>query len=183
LTTDAGTPGRRPDAPNDGPAGSDALNRLGQQMIRQSRTMHAIKAAIFSEIPPDVDWATGTVLAHLVRGGACRQVALAEGSLLDPSTISRHVAALVRGGMVERRPDPEDGRAVMLAATEHGRAVVEAMQRSRDRMLTFALQHWSAEDLDLLAGLMGRLNDDFEKYRQSMPVQHVRAGAPASRGA
>jgi DNA-binding MarR family transcriptional regulator len=165
------------------PAGSDALNRLGQQMIRQSRTMHAMKTEMFAGITAEVDPGALLVLAHLVRGGLCRQGALAEGSLLDPSTVSRHVAALVRAALVERRPDPGDGRAVVLAATRDGEAVVEGMAAARDRMLRIALQDWSEDDLDSLAALMSRLNDDFETYRQSLPAQHARAGAPASRGA
>jgi DNA-binding MarR family transcriptional regulator len=165
------------------PAGSDALTRLGQQMIRQSRTMHAMKAAMFADTTLDVDPGALAVLAHLVRGGVCRQGALAEGSLLDPSTVSRHVAALVRARLVERRPDPADGRAVVLVATGEGEAVVDGLQATRDRMLRIALQDWSEADLDSLAALMSRLNDDFETYRQVLPVQHVRAGAPASREA
>jgi DNA-binding MarR family transcriptional regulator len=163
------------------PLGSDALSRLGQQMIRQSRTMHAMKAAVFGDITIDVDPGALSVLFHLVKGGACRQGTLAEGSLLDPSTVSRHVAALVRAGLVERRPDPADGRAVVLAATEAGEAAVRGMQEARDRMLRVALQDWSEGDLDSLAALMSRLNDDFDIYRQSLPVQHARAGATASR--
>jgi hypothetical protein len=72
---------------------------------------------------------------------------------------------------------------VVLAATRDGEAVVGGMQATRDRMLRVALQDWSEGDLDSLAALMSRLNDDFETYRQSLPVQPVRAGAPASRGA
>jgi DNA-binding MarR family transcriptional regulator len=163
------------------PPGSDALNRLGQQMIRQSRTMHAMKAVVFGDAPADVDPGALAVLFHLVKGGVCRQGALAEGSLLDPSTVSRHVAALVRGGLVERRPDPADGRAVVLAATDEGESVVGRMTAARDRMLRVALQDWSEDDLDALAALMSRLNDDFDRYRQSLPGQHARAGATASR--
>jgi DNA-binding MarR family transcriptional regulator len=145
--------------------------------------MQAMKAAMFAGITADVDPGALTVLAHLVHGGVCRQGALAEGSLLDPSTVSRHVAALVRAGLVERRPEPADGRAVVLAATRDGEAVVRGMAATRDRMLRFALQDWSEADLDSLAALMSRLNDDFETYRQSLPVQPVRAGAPAPSGA
>jgi DNA-binding MarR family transcriptional regulator len=168
---------------DDLPAGSDALSRLGQQMLRQSRAMHAMKATLYGGLTADVDLGALTVLFHLVRGGTCRQVALAEGSLLDPSTVSRHVAALVRGGLAERRPDLADGRAVVLAATAAGEAVVRGMQEARDRMLQTALQDWSEADLDALAALMSRLNDDFDTYRQSLPAQHLRAGAPASRDA
>lgn len=45
---------------------------------------------------------------------------VAETLLLDKSTASRVIAALERKGYVVRRPDPLDGRAVLLEATAEG---------------------------------------------------------------
>ena len=50
--------------------------------------------------------------------GPHRSNALAEAVHSDPSTVSRQIAALVKVGYVERRPDPADGRACLLAATD-----------------------------------------------------------------
>ena len=59
-------------------------------------------------------------LETLVEHGPLRQGALAERLFLDKSTTSRVVNALVRKGYVEQRPDPTDGRAMLISATRQG---------------------------------------------------------------
>lgn len=62
-------------------------------------------------------------LELLVERGPSRSLVLAEGLMLDKSTTTRVVDALVRKGYVERLPDPDDARAVSLRATRAGRAL------------------------------------------------------------
>src|SRR5690348_8320204 len=64
-------------------------------------------------------------LEELVEKGASRSRALAEALLLDKSTTTRVVDALVRKGYVKRRSDPDDARAVSLAVTAAGRKLYE----------------------------------------------------------
>lgn len=64
-------------------------------------------------------------LEVLVERGPSRSQALAEALLLDKSTTTRVVDALVRKGYVERLPDPEDARAVSLRVTTDGRRLYE----------------------------------------------------------
>lgn len=60
-------------------------------------------------------------LEVLVGRGALRSQALAAALHLDKSTTTRVVDALVRKGYVERLPDPDDARAVLLRITRKGR--------------------------------------------------------------
>ncbi len=60
-------------------------------------------------------------LEALVERGPSRSQALAEALLLDKSTTTRVVDALVRKGYVERQPDPDDARALALKVTATGR--------------------------------------------------------------
>lgn len=62
-------------------------------------------------------------LEVLVEQGPLRSLALADALMLDKSTTTRVVDALVRKGYVERRADPGDARAVLLTATRAGRAL------------------------------------------------------------
>lgn len=64
-------------------------------------------------------------LEVLVERGPSRSQALAEALMLDKSTTTRVVDALVRKGYVERLPDPEDARAVSLRVTTDGRRLYE----------------------------------------------------------
>jgi DNA-binding MarR family transcriptional regulator len=141
--------------------------RLSQELGRHMRLLHLLKTHLTGLMPPGVDWATFGVLNQLIRCGARRQSDLAELSLLDPSTVSRHVGQLVRQHLVERRPDPEDGRAVQLVATERGQAVVDETMRLRNQAFSAALSGWDAEDLRALTRLMSRFNDDLEALRQN----------------
>jgi DNA-binding MarR family transcriptional regulator len=85
--------------------------------------------------------------------------------MLDPSTVSRYVAQLVKAGLVERRPDPADGRAVLLVAGEQGQAVgAEAMARRR-QLIADLLTTWSDDDARQLVNLLRRLNDEMDSRR------------------
>lgn len=62
-------------------------------------------------------------LELLVERGPSRSLVLADALMLDKSTTTRVIDALVRKGYVERLPDPDDARAVSLRATRSGRAL------------------------------------------------------------
>ncbi|WP_266168828.1 MarR family winged helix-turn-helix transcriptional regulator [Dyella subtropica] len=64
-------------------------------------------------------------LEALVERGPCRSQALAEVLMLDKSTTTRVVDALVRKGYAARLPDPVDARAVSLEVTPAGRKLYE----------------------------------------------------------
>lgn len=81
-------------------------------------------------------------LEVLVEQGALRSQALAEALMLDKSTTTRVVDALVRKGYVERTPDLHDRRAVTLRVTRSGRGLYERINRGL-----------VAEQAELLRGL------------------------------
>ncbi|MFP7723540.1 MarR family winged helix-turn-helix transcriptional regulator [Lysobacter sp. A3-1-A15] len=60
-------------------------------------------------------------LEALVERGVLRSQALADALMLDKSTTTRVVDALVRKGYVVRRADPDDARAHALTVTAPGR--------------------------------------------------------------
>ena len=67
-------------------------------------------------------------LEALVVAGPLRLNAVAGRLYLDKSTASRVVDGLVEKGHAERTRDPEDGRAVLVAATGEGRALYERIE-------------------------------------------------------
>lgn len=69
------------------------------------------------------------VLARVAEEGSVRQVDLTEPALVDAPNVSRLSDRLVAAGLVERRPDPDDGRARVLVATEEGRRVTAELKR------------------------------------------------------
>ena len=138
---------------------------LGQELGRHLRILHLLRTTQADLMPTGLDRAAFGVLHQLVRCGPSRQADLAEVSLLDPSTVSRHVGQLVRQQLAERRPDPEDGRAVQLVATARGHAVADESVRRRHQVLRAALTGWGEEDVRSLTTLLSRLNDDLDSFR------------------
>lgn len=94
------------------------------------------------------------------RCGPLRQSALAELSHIDASTISRHVADLVGQGLVERLPDPADGRASLLALTADGRDALAAMRREREEHASGALREWTTEEITAFTAALARYTHD-----------------------
>jgi DNA-binding MarR family transcriptional regulator len=78
----------------------------------------------------DLRFADGVVFQHLV--AAPRTIgALAERLGVSQQAASKAVADLQRRGYVLREPDPDDGRARLVALTERGNAAIEAGRRHR----------------------------------------------------
>jgi len=90
----------------------------------------------------------------------CHSKDLAAQCALDPSTISRAVAALVRTGLVRRAADQNDGRASVLALTPQGREVLADVTGWYDERLADALRDWTVHDLNALASMLQRFSDD-----------------------
>ena len=143
------------------PAPPDArladIQTLSEQWPRFMRLTHALKGQMAGA---DRDRAARILLFPLVRLGPLRQGALAEHVHSDPSTVSRHVAALVEQGLVRRVADETDGRASRLVVTEAGHAAVAVLRREREAHLARVTAEWDAADLATLTTLFGRLLDD-----------------------
>lgn len=78
---------------------------------------------------------------------------------VQPPTMTKVVAALTERGFVSREPDPLDKRAVRLAVTEAGHAVIDAERRARDAWLRERLDRLDPSAKDVLAAAVSVLND------------------------
>ena len=63
-------------------------------------------------------------------------------------------------GLVERQPDPDDGRASLLVATPDGQVAFAAKRRQRHELFQRVMGDWSAADVETLTTLLSRFNDD-----------------------
>jgi len=91
-----------------------------------------------------------------------RVTELAGCANLDTSTVSRHVAQLDRTGLVERTPDPDDGRAHRVQLTDLGRQRLEDGFARRRRLLARAFADWRPDDIAHLDRLLDRFVHDVE---------------------
>ena len=155
----------------------DPVQELSLELARHARILHLVKTVSSSSMS-GLDSGAVHVLMFLVKAGPLRQGALAECAMLDPSTVSRYVAQLVRSGHVERRADPVDGRAVQLVATELGRALARRIAARRDALLRDVVAGWAPDEVHDLAVRMRRINDDFEAHRPQVRPQHLALSGP-----
>ena len=96
------------------------------------------------------------VLAGLLRNGDMTIGALAARERVQPPSMTRTVNCLAEGEYVERRAHPDDGRQVVVALTDAGRATVLADRARRDA--------WLARRLD------GLTSDERETLRKAAPL-------------
>ncbi|XVV04196.1 MarR family winged helix-turn-helix transcriptional regulator [Actinosynnema sp. CA-248983] len=134
--------------------------RIGTAMVRLNK-MHACVAAHMSK--SGMDKASFVLLANLSQLGPSRSSALAEAVFSDPSTVSRQVATLVKEGWVERRADPDDGRASVLAVTDAGKRLLDERRAQRNQAIARMLADWSEADLTAFIDHFERFVGDYEK--------------------
>jgi DNA-binding MarR family transcriptional regulator len=145
------------------------ITALSDQMVRLNRANHALRSQMVARgLDGGVELAAYGLLFQLVVDGPKRSSSLAESACVDPSTVSRQVGQLVTAGLVERQPDPEDGRATLLAATPAGHELHEAKMRRRIRMFSRLVEGWSDDDVETLTALLARYNDTFTALRPTL---------------
>jgi DNA-binding MarR family transcriptional regulator len=140
-------------------------DRIGLQLIRLIRLIE--RQRVIKAKQEGVERAAYVLLARLVIEGPHRSNALAEAVHSDPSTVSRQIAALVKIGYVERRPDPADGRACLLAATDEGHRVFAANRDLRNRWISDVTSDWDDADRERLVELMDRFTTALENHHES----------------
>ncbi len=103
------------------------------------------------------------VLTRLWKEGAASAGVLAGAERVRPQSMATIVAALEQRGLVERTPDPEDGRRQVVSLTKTGRQRAESDRQVREEWLARAIHDRYSERerrtiLDALA-LLERLDD------------------------
>jgi len=97
--------------------------------------------------------------ARVLGFAACEPLSqrrLAERFGCDPSNISVLVDKLVERSLVERRPDPSDGRVKLIVATDAGRALAERCCQERE-WLSRTLDELSDDQREELRAALGLL--------------------------
>jgi DNA-binding MarR family transcriptional regulator len=102
----------------------------------------------------------GAVLGRLDREGPCSVSDLAGAEKVRPQSMAQTVGELESDGLIERRPDPDDGRRALVELTGAGRETLEDDRRRRVGWLVSAIAALPARDQEVLAratAIIGRL--------------------------
>jgi DNA-binding MarR family transcriptional regulator len=101
------------------------------QVIRRLRAEHRFSLS------------QGSVLGRLDREGTMSIGDMAEAERVRPQSMTQTVSDLEREGLIERHPDPADGRRTLIALTDDGRRILGEDRRQREGWLARAI----ADDL------------------------------------
>ncbi|MFI6048788.1 MarR family winged helix-turn-helix transcriptional regulator [Streptomyces violascens] len=87
-----------------------------------------------------------SALTLIDKGGAASASALAATEGVRPQSMAATLAALGRQGLIQRSPDPEDGRRQLVTLTPAGRERAEGNRQARAEWLTQAFQDRYTEE-------------------------------------
>jgi DNA-binding MarR family transcriptional regulator len=115
---------------------SDLLRSAGELRIAVGRIVRRLRQEWEAG---DLTAAELSMLARLEQDGPCGPVALAEAEQVTPPVVCTTVAGLQRQGLVQRDPDPCDGRRVILSVTPAGQAELTARRSALSQRVAAAL--------------------------------------------
>jgi DNA-binding MarR family transcriptional regulator len=142
-------PGTVPDAD------LELIEHAVRSLFRQSRSMKS-QTAMQRRAGISLDRVSYGVLYHVGELGLARMSDVAHAVGAEMSTVSRQIATLEQRGLVQRTPDPDDGRAVRLALTVEGASMLAKMRDAWHARLAEAIETWPVEDVAKFATMLDR---------------------------
>ncbi|AZM56911.1 MarR family transcriptional regulator [Streptomyces sp. WAC 01529] len=165
-----GTPDRgAPDSALDVEAFTSAIEDFNRFYIR---------LPVLEKLP----FTTLSVLDTLAFGGSPRRLTeLTKTEQVSQPGITQLVTRLERDGLVERRPDPSDGRGVLVHITEAGREIGRSRRADRARHLRPLLDQLAPEQRRAIADALPALTRLAELGRARSQTAGTPSHGPASR--
>ncbi|UYM06705.1 MarR family winged helix-turn-helix transcriptional regulator [Solicola gregarius] len=124
----------------------DAITRFSRAMRASGRR--------FDRLETSLSRTDSALLRYLLTHGDSRAGDIATEYGIDASVVSRQVGCLVERGYVERRTDPADARAALLAITEAGRELLAEFDRKYSHYLAQRFEDWSEERIAHTAAVL-----------------------------
>jgi DNA-binding MarR family transcriptional regulator len=137
---------------------TDLLGGLEQEVGVMIRRIRRVIGERSRAVHPDLQASAYLMLSWLTTNGPQRASAMAEAFDIDKGAISRQVQHLADLGLVDRTPDPDDGRAALVSASAEAVARLTEVHDDRRRWLDDRLDDWPEADLSEFVRLLGRYN-------------------------
>lgn len=119
----------------------DCLAAWRALLLAQNGAVRAIEAALAVAGTVTLSWYDVLLELNAAPERRLRMQDLAARVVLSRTRVSRLVDEIVRAGLVERIPDPDDGRATFAAITGRGR---EALRKAAPRYLAGIEEHFTS---------------------------------------
>ncbi len=137
----------------------DALRELEREVGVMVRRVRRVIDERARAVHPDLQPASYLMFGYLLDNGPLRASALCTAFDIDKGAISRQVQHLVDLGLVDRAPDPDDGRATLISVTDDGASRFTDVVDHRRKWFDDRLGEWSADELLAFATMLSRYNE------------------------
>ncbi len=136
----------------------DALRQVEHEVGVLIRRVRRVIGERARAVHPDLQPPAYLMLGYVLDEGPIRASELSTVLDLDKGGISRQVQHLVDLGLVDRTPDPDDGRATLISVSDAGARRFQDVADHRRKFFDERLQKWSAAELLTFADTLGRYN-------------------------
>lgn len=154
LRSDSGAVG----AAASGEDRADAVRLLEMEFGELFTHVRRMYAEMANRLSPGMLPGAYKVFTTIARRGETTLSSLAELLHADKGQISRTVRELEELRLVQRAPDPADGRSSLLTATESGLERWNAARAPHENSLLTALETWQIDDIRELTRLLRALS-------------------------
>jgi DNA-binding MarR family transcriptional regulator len=137
---------------------SDTASQLSTAIVRTARVLRQDAAA-----EAGLGAGTTAALASIKRDGPLTPSELAEIERVKRPSITRTLACLDRQGLIERTPDPADGRSSLVSISAAGRERLALLRRRKSAYLARRLEALDPEEVATLARaaeILERMRED-----------------------
>jgi DNA-binding MarR family transcriptional regulator len=122
---------------------ADAAAHLRMALVRTTRRLRQEAAAESSGLTPT----SVAALATIERHGPLTPSEVAEIERVKRPSMTRTLGCLEREGLIERMPDPADGRSSLVSVNAAGRERLRRLRRRKNAYLARRLRQLPTEDL------------------------------------
>jgi DNA-binding MarR family transcriptional regulator len=106
------------------------------------------------------------ILAQLSRHEGISQAGLADILEMQPISLARALDRMESNGLVERRPDPKDRRALKLFLMPAAGPMLEILRKLSDELRSIATSNLSSAEQETLVQLLGKIRHSLENTSQ-----------------
>jgi DNA-binding MarR family transcriptional regulator len=136
---------------------SKSVQAIADEVARECfmtrwRTMNRVLAAVYDEElrPFGLKSSQHSLLVAVTKAGPVRRIELGRLLSLDPSTLTRNLAVMLKHGWIEEVPDDGDQRGAPIETTAIGRKLLESSAPAWRRAQARAKKMLGSNGVDLL---------------------------------
>lgn len=133
---------------------NDNLEKTAQKFSTLAARLRRLGADVPSLHGLQISPSQLTLLEYVAAAPGCGIQEMAEGLELATPTVSISIRQLEKNGLISRKPDPNDGRAVQLFLTKTGKETYQRAQNFHQKKFEQILKGLSPSERETLVGLL-----------------------------